>query len=115
MPTGAFHSGVTHCPDTIGPGARSLLAGAVAEVAPDWVVDLHHDPEGQETIIIQPEDEDDAVGLTLIVHADQAMFHIDEWRRDVWGKVGEFRAWADVVRTIRLKLLWEMTPPPTLH
>jgi hypothetical protein len=87
----------------------------VAELGATWSVELHDDAPGDATIIILPEDDDDPFDLTLFVHSVGPSFHLDELCGDTFRKLGEHRAWADVLRAVRIRLLGLMPVPPTLH
>jgi len=99
-------------PDPLGPSECQHLAALVAELAPDGSVELRHDVFGSPTIVILPEDLDDANGPTLFVHRDGAVFHLEELRWGTYRKVDEFATWADVLRAVRIRLVWE-APFPT--
>jgi hypothetical protein len=85
----------------------------VAELALDWLVELHHDVLGNPTIAILPEILDDAIGPTLFVCREGSTFHLEEIRWGGYRKLDEHHAWADVLRAVRIRLIWEM-PLPTM-
>jgi hypothetical protein len=87
----------------------------VAELGMTWSVELHDEAPGDATIIILPEDIDDPLDLTLFVHSIGPTFHLDELCGDTFRKLGEHRAWAEVLRAVRIRLLGLMPVPPTLH
>jgi hypothetical protein len=91
------------------------LAAAIAEIVPGWSVELHHDVLRQPTIIIQPENIDDNILPTLVVYGDETGFHLEELRWDTYCKLGAYQAWADLVRSVRVSLIWEMPSPTMVH
>jgi hypothetical protein len=91
------------------------LAAVVAELRPDWSVELHDNPHGKSLIVILPEDLDSEVDPTLVVRKDDAVFHLEELCGDSYRKLGEHTLWLDVVRAVRTRLAWEMAFPSTLH
>ncbi len=101
-------------PAPLGPEQCRHLAAVVAELAPDWSVDLHHDVLGNATIVILPDGADDANGPSLFVHREGAAFHLEELRWGAYRKLGEYPAWGDVLRAVRIRLVWEMPFPTTL-
>jgi len=101
--------------EPLGPGQRQHLAAVVAGLGPTWSVELHYDMFGKATLVVLPEDLDDVIGPTLIIHADQSAFHVEELCGEAYRKLGEHRAWADVLRAVRVRLIWEMTFSTTLH
>lgn len=91
------------------------LAAVVAELRPDWSVELHHDVLGKPMIVVMPDDLDDPVGSTLVVRSAGEVFHFEELCGDTYRKLGEHWRWPDVLRAVRTRLLWEMPFPPMLH
>src|SRR5208337_3883056 len=98
----------TSRPKPLEPGQCEHLAAVVAELGPNWSVELHDDIPGKATIVILPADLDAAIGPTLIIHADESAFHLEELDRDAYRKLGEHPVWADVLRAVRIRLMWEM-------
>ena len=103
------------CVAALGPRQCEHLAAVVAELGVTWSVELHDDAPGDATIIILPEDIDDPLDLTLFVHSVGPTFHLDELCGDTFRRLGAHRAWADVLRAVRIRLLGLMPVPPTLH
>jgi len=102
-------------PEPLGPGRHRHVAAVVAELGPSWSVELHHDIHGKATIVILPADLDAESGPTLIIDAGEAAFHLDELDGDACRRLGEHLVWADLLRAVRIKLVWEMPFPPTRH
>jgi hypothetical protein len=102
-------------PEPLGPGQCERLAAVVAELGANWSVELHDDIAGQATLVILPEDLDAAIGPTLVIHADASVFHLEELDGEAWRKLGEHHAWADVLRAVRIRLVWKMPFLTTLH
>jgi len=87
----------------------------VAGLMPGWSVELHHDVLGEPIVVIVPQNLDDTIGPTLIVYGDEEAFHLEELRWDTARKLGDYRAWDEVLRGVRISLIWEMPFPRTLH
>jgi hypothetical protein len=102
-------------PEPLEPGQRQHLAAALAGLVPDWSVELQYDVLGEATIVILPDDPDDDICPTLIVHADESAFHLEELCGDDYRKLGSYWGWADVPRAVRIRLIWEMQIPATRH
>jgi hypothetical protein len=100
---------------TLGAKQCQNLATLVAELMSDWSVELHYDVLGKPIIIILPDDLDDPAGATLVVREDEAVIHLEEFCEDTYRKLGEHRVWADVLRAIRIRLIWEMPIPRQFH
>jgi hypothetical protein len=105
----------TSAHESLGPEQCDRVAAAVVELLPDWSVELHHDELRKPMIVIQPENLDDAIGPTLIIYRDKAAFHLEELRWDTYRKLGHYRLWANVLRAVRINLIWETPFPTTLH
>jgi hypothetical protein len=93
----------------------SQLAAVLAELVPNWSVELHHDVLRKPMIVILPENLDDAIGPTLVVYGDETVFHLEELRWDTCRKRGDYCVWTDVLRAVWLRLFWETPFAPTLH
>jgi hypothetical protein len=91
------------------------LATMVAPLIPDWSVEFHRDELGEWAIVIMPDDADDAVYPTLIVHTDGSVFHLDELRQDTFRKLSEHPTWTELLRAVRIRLTWEVPISATLH
>ena len=91
------------------------LTAVVAELMPDWSVELHLDMLRKPMIVILPENLDDAIGPTLVVYGGDTAFQVKELRWDACRKLGDYRLWTDVLRAVWLRLFWEMPFAPTLH
>jgi hypothetical protein len=119
MPTGRRESPLTwlraYDPDTLGSRRRAQLAAALAGCAPNWSVELHYAEDGEPAIVVMPDDPDDIVGPTLIVHNSGSAFNLDELCSDQYRRLGEDLAWGDIVRAVRIRLIWEESLPTTLH
>ena len=106
---------LSYKPQALGSWRCDELAAAIAGCVPNWSVDLHYDEEGKPTIVVMPEDHNDTISPTLIVYANASAFHIDELRGDAYRNLGEHDSWADVLRAVRIRLIWEEPFPTTLH
>jgi len=105
----------TPADEPLGQKQCSHLAATLAELVPDWSVELHHDVLRKPMIVILPENLDDAIGPTLVVYGDETAFHLEELRWDACRKLGDYRVWADVLRAVWVRLFWETPFAPTLH
>jgi hypothetical protein len=91
------------------------LTAVLAELVPHWSVELHLDVLRKPMIVILPENLDDAIGPTLVVYRDETTFHLEELRWDNYRKLGDYRVWTDVLRTVWDRAFWEMPFAPSLH
>jgi hypothetical protein len=95
----------------LGPMQCQHLAAVVAELRPEWSVELHHDVLGKPVIVILPDDLNDPIDPTLSVHRDDAAFHLEELSGDTYRKLGKHRGWDDVLRAVRIRLIWDTQLP----
>ncbi len=87
----------------------------IAAFMPDWSVELHYDEQRKATIVMMPDDVDSANFPTLIVRGEASAFHLEELLGDAYQDLGEYRSWIDVVRAVRIRLMWDMPVSMTLH
>jgi hypothetical protein len=97
------------------PGRCHRLAAALAGLAPQWSVELHYDEQAKAAIVIMPDDLDDASFPTLLVRTDASAFHLEELCGNAYRKLGEYRAWADVLRAVQIRLAWAAPLQTMLH
>jgi len=101
-------------PEPPGPEECRQLGAVVAELAPDWSVELRQDVLGTATIAILPANFGSVSGPAMFVHREGSAFHLKELRWSTCRKVDEYPAWADVLRAVRIRLVWEAPFPTTL-
>ncbi len=115
---------------TIGRGCQSRAVGneplgeercqnlltTIAELAPGWSVEFYDDKSGKPAVIILPDDPDDAVAFPfLAIRAGESTFLLEELRGTACQTLGEYREWAEVVRAVRLRMLFDMPISTMLH
>ena len=101
--------------EPLGAEQCQLLGAALVGFVPHWLVELHYNEHGKASIVIMPEDRGDAIYPTFIVRTDGSAFHFDELRCDAYRKLAEHRVWADVLRAVQIRLMWEMPTPATFQ
>jgi len=101
-------------PEPLGMEKCRHLGAVVAELAPDWSVELRVDVLGAATIVILPENLDDVSGPTLFVHREGSAFRLEELRWGTCRKLDDYPAWSDILRAVRIRLVWEAPFPTTL-
>jgi hypothetical protein len=87
----------------------SILLELVNDVAPDWSVEVYTDPMGEVSFMIIPPDVDDAIGPTLIIYKAASVFHLDQFRWDEYGSLGDYLNLDDVFDAVRDALLSQPT------
>ena len=101
-------------PEPLGLEECRQLGAVVAELAPDWSVELRENVLGAATIVILPENLGDVSGPTLFVHHGASAFHLEELRWGTCRRLDDYPAWPDVLRAVRIRLVWEAPFPTTL-
>jgi len=101
-------------PEPLGMEKCRHLGAVVAELAPDWSVELRVDVLGAATIVILPENLYDVSGPTLFVHREGSAFRLQELRWGTCRKLDDYPAWSDILRAVRIRLVWEAPFPTTL-
>lgn len=99
----------------LGSSERAEITGAVAQLVPDWSVELSHGVFPTARIIITPEDGEDTSGPTLIISAENGGFKLDAFRWDSYWTIGEYGTWTAALRQIRKVVAWEAFVPITAH
>jgi hypothetical protein len=118
MPTRSIEAYPSHptASTTLGESRRcQQLATVIATLIPDWSVELHRDEFGEATIVIMPDDPNDAIYPTLIVSRYDSIFYLDELRQDSFRKLSDHLTWTELLRAVRIRLAWEMPVSATLH
>jgi hypothetical protein len=97
----------------------ALVQAAMADAAPDWAVELHGICADEATLVLLPEDGEDAMGPSFMISRETYGFRIDQVHWDVVTEVGVFASMADVVDILRLRLAFcdnlEAPASVTLH
>jgi hypothetical protein len=106
---------LTFGPETLTLGHCHYLAAGLASLIRNWSIELHYDEHSDATIVIMPNDLDDAIFPTLIVRSDESAFHLEELFGEVYRELGEYRMWSDVLRAARIRLIWAGPSQTTLH
>ena len=84
----------------IGYNDLCLVADAIADVAPDWTVELSCAFPGDANIVIMPEGADDLIGPTFLVYQDRNSFHLDQFQWDILNCVGDYSCLRDAVLAV---------------
>jgi len=84
---------------------QALLSRTLADIAPSWSVELHVFSAQDVSLVLMPEDADDAKGPTFIVQQDVAGFRLDQFWWDFYTELGTFRCLADLAAAVRARLI----------
>jgi hypothetical protein len=103
----------------LGAADLALVQNAIDEIAPEWSVELHGICVEEATLVLLPEDGDDAMGPGFMISRETYGFRLDQVHWDVLTECGVFASLDDVVTALGVRLAFfpGMTTPAsvTLH
>ncbi len=88
----------------LGAADLALVEGALADLAPHWSVELHGFRADEATLVLAPDDGDDAVGPSFLISRESGGLRLDQVRWDRLTEVGLFGSLRDAVRAIEPRL-----------
>jgi hypothetical protein len=108
--SGAFGS------EPLGEERCKNLATAIADLRPGRSVELYDDEPGKAAVIILPDAPDDAVLFPfLAIGSRDSSFWLEELCGTACRTLGEYWEWEEVVRAVRLRMLFEMPISMMVH
>jgi hypothetical protein len=97
----------------------AYLQRAMAEIAPDWAVELEGICAEEATLVVVPDDGDDASGPSFVVSRETYGLRVDQVHWETMTEVGVFVSLSDVVTALQFRLAFciDMAVPAsvTLH
>ena len=92
---------------------------AMAEIAPEWSVELHGICATEATLVLLPDAADDANGPSFVISRETYGFRLDQVHWDRMTEVGVFTSLTDIVSALRPRVAFctAMAAPAgvTLH
>jgi hypothetical protein len=92
---------------------------AMAEIAPEWAVEMEGICADDAALVVVPEDGDDATGPSFVVNRETYGLRLSQLHWDTMTEVGVFASLSDVVTALQVRLAFctDMTLPAsvTLH
>jgi hypothetical protein len=83
----------------------AMVQTALAEAAPEWSVELQGICADEATLVLLPEDGDDANGPSFMISRETYGFRVDQVHWDVVTEVGVFASMADIVDVLSRRLV----------
>jgi hypothetical protein len=77
----------------------------LAGIAPSWSVELHEASAQEVSLFVLPEAADDDIGPTFIIRKDNAGFHLDQFRWDIYAELKTLESLSDLVADLRARLV----------
>jgi hypothetical protein len=103
----------------LGDAELMLVQNAMAEIAPEWSVELHGICADEATLVLLPEGGDDARGPSFLISRETYGFRLDQVHWDVLTEFGVFASLDAAVTTLSARLIHfcDMTIPTsvTIH
>ncbi len=103
----------------LGDADLGYMQRAVAEIAPDWTVELEGICTEEATLVVVPEDGDDATGPSFVVSRETYGLRVNQVHWDALTEVGVYASLSDVVSALQVRLAFciDMVAPTsiTLH
>ena len=102
-------------------GQADLLSvqAAMAEAAPDWLVELHGICSSEATLVLIPDSGDDASGPSFLISRDTYGLRVDQVHWDTLTELGIYASLSDVIFVLRLQLAshgdWGVPASATIH
>jgi hypothetical protein len=100
----------------IGYADLAVVQVAMAEIAPDWSVELHAIRTDDATLVLLPEGGDDAMGPSFMISRETYGFRLDQVHWDVLTEFGVFASLNDVVAMLAARLAFypDLAVPATI-
>jgi hypothetical protein len=103
----------------LGDADLAYVQRAMAEIAPDWSVELEGVSTAEAVLVAVPEDGDDAMGPSFVVSRETYGLRVNQLHWDILTEVGVFSSLRDVVMALQVRLAFctDATAPAsvTLH
>lgn len=90
----------------LGGADLALVRNEMAEIAPDWSVELHGICAAEATLVLLPESGDDAMGPSFMISREACGFRLDQVHWDVVTEFGIFASLHDVVAAMAGRLVF---------
>jgi hypothetical protein len=82
----------------------AVVQRAMAEIAPDWAVQLDGICADEATLVLVPDDGDDAAGPSFVISRETYGLRVDQVHWDAVTEVGVFASLNDVLEVLRIRL-----------
>jgi hypothetical protein len=112
-------AGLTAQVSPLGDADLAYLQRAMAEIAPDWSVELEGICAEDATLVVVPDDGDDASGPSFVVSRETYGLRVNQVHWEALTEIGVFASLNDVVTALQVRLAFcvDMAVPAsvTLH
>jgi len=100
----------------LGETERTYVQQAMAAIAPDWSVEKDGVSAEDATLVVVPDDGDDASGPSFVISRETYGLRVNQVHWDVVTEVGVFASLTDVVTALQARLAFctDKTTPPSI-
>ena len=88
----------------IGDADLAFVQVAMAEIAPDWTVELQGICADEATLVLLPEDGDDTMGPSFMISRETYGFRLDQVHWDTLVECGVYASLNDVITVLAARL-----------
>ena len=88
----------------IGGADLDYMRRMLADIAPSWTAELEGICADEATLVLLPEDGDDANGPSFMISQENYLYRLDQVHWDVMTEFGSFASIADLVIVLRVRL-----------
>jgi hypothetical protein len=103
-----FDAGFTVQVPPLGEADLALVQRAIADIAPDWSVELEGICLDEATLVVLPDDGDDAMGPSFVVSRETYGLRVDQVHWDMVTEVGVFGSLQGVLEALRMRLAFHV-------
>jgi hypothetical protein len=82
----------------------AVVRRAMAEIAPEWAVELENTCAGEATLVLVPDDGDDLVGPSFVISRETYGLRVDQVHWDALTEVGVFASLNEVLKVLHARL-----------
>jgi hypothetical protein len=103
----------------LGAADLAMVQGVMADIAPQWFVELHGFCADEATLVMVPEDGDDRTGPSFLISRESGGVRLDQVRWDTLTEVGLFPTLRDALMAVAPRLAFSgfaaMPASSTIH
>jgi hypothetical protein len=88
----------------LGGADLAYVQHAMAQIAPDWVVELEGICSEEATLVVVPDDGDDATGPSFVISRETYGLRVNQLHWDAVTEVGVFASLNDVLTALQARL-----------
>lgn len=111
--TSAHAGNRTESPHPLCDSDLQVILNVIAELAPGWTAELTLEMAEDASIVLMPEDANDAIAPTLILYQNGIVYSVDQLHWDQYSTCGQYRSLPDAVFAVKALLIDFAANAPT--